>query len=294
MKKVISTLLILALLILLAACNESNEKTNSQPNTNSDTNSQVEVENEQLIGRLKNYSDFRFELSKRINFDNYNLDYCSTEHPAKFYNYSRNEETLVPSSVDSFTLTIDDIEFTMPITLGDFVDLGFNIIDDYGNIITDTALYEQDNCGSLKIITPKGNTFSIFTVSKDYTSIFFKDQIVMQISIYMIDSQVDKENFRGDIPRFKEFGNLTNDSLVDDIIATLNEPKRIRYSYTLPNGSYESTSASIDFAFDFSNDLYSGSVTMESRIIVYEEFEKTDYINYFDYSIEPETLVNFN
>ena len=92
MKKVISMLLMLALIILLTACNENNEKTNSQPNTNTDTNSQAEVENEQLIVRLKNYSDFRFELSKRINFDNYNLDYCSTEHPLKSYNYTRNEK----------------------------------------------------------------------------------------------------------------------------------------------------------------------------------------------------------
>ena len=103
MKKLTVFILVFAMLICLAGCNETTTS---------------EQETDQKIGRIISYDDFTREMSKKINLDNYEISVNET-NGGLWYNIKT--ENTISYKESNYEITVDDITFSLPIKVSDLL-----------------------------------------------------------------------------------------------------------------------------------------------------------------------------
>ena len=203
MKKLTAFILVFAMTICLAGCNET--ATNKQ-------------EKDKKIGRIISYDDFTREMSKKINLDKYEISTNET-NGGLWYNI-KNKNT-ISYKESNYEITVDDITFTMPIKLCDLLDKGFTLEED---IVREDVLEWGGD-----LITPKGNKFSVFALNfyGDSTNVY--DCYVTQVCFDCVDSPYDTYMGVSSLnPEIEMMGGITKTATIDDVISLLGEPSRMR------------------------------------------------------------------
>ncbi len=241
----------------------------------------------ELIGRIITYDDFLNEITKRIDLNEYTLEETSSEH-SQNYTYTSKTDCEIEEVNSNFEMEIDGIKFSLPITTEEFVGLGFEL--SYIDTDSETVDLNTDiDFKAFNATSPKGNTFSVFSASKDGSMTPIKDSIVMQVSFYEENFNYGDED-QSDTVEIKFFGNITEKSSVDSIIKELKTPRQIDFLTTQYKD--QSTSTKMRFDFHFSNEIYLGSFTVTTNPVKDESIESTSYISYFSYLIDYESIKN--
>ena len=243
----------------------------------------------ELIGRIVTYEDFLTEITKRINLEDYNCTSTDNNYIVE-RNYTCKIGREIAPAENNFQVQIDGIEFTLPITIKEFVALGFEIISMYGaGNVADLPAYARS--ASLRIKTPTGNTFDIYAISADYSVIPFGDLPIIQVSCdFYGDSIKYNSGEREDAPDIRFFENITGKSTVDSILKELKDPQIIYFLQSLDNDITRSTM--LQFVFYFSNEKYNGSVCINTYAVLDESIAQTSYVTSISYGITYESLKN--
>ncbi len=221
MKKLIAFILVLAITVCLAGCNE----------TATSSGAESEQETNKKIGRIISYDDFTREMSKKINLDNYEI---STKEIYGELWYDIKFENTISYKKSNYEITVDNITFTMPIKLSDLLDKGFTLEED---IVRKDVLEWGDH-----LITPKGNKFSVFALNfyGDSTNVY--DCYATQVCFDCVDSPYDTYMGVSSLnPEFEIMGSITKTATIDDVVSLLGEPSRMRVKAVdleSPNNDY--------------------------------------------------------
>ncbi|MBR6682458.1 MAG: hypothetical protein IKL40_05695, partial [Clostridia bacterium] len=194
----------------------------------------VDVSNK--INRILDYNDFKRELSKKLNLDDYRDivegDYGDTRN----YIYTLKKSSKGEYNEAKYTVKIDGISITLPIKVSDLIAKGFR----------------PDESDPLKsaFFTPQGNKFRTYTMnyggSKD-----FNGRYVTQISFSCYEKKlIYQEGISPTRPDFEFVGRLNKDSTIDDMITSLGAPEKIYVSFT-DTGSYKN--AYLQFCYNISS-----------------------------------------
>ncbi len=241
----------------------------------------------ELIGRIITYDDFLNEITKRIDLNEYTLENTSSKYTQN-YIYTSKTDCEIEEVNSNFEIEIDGIKFSLPMTTEEFVALGFELsyIDSDSEAVD---LNTNIDFKAFNATSPKGNTFSIFSASKDGSMTPINDSIVMQVSFYEENFNYG-DKYQSDAVEIKFFENITEKSSIDSIIKELKVPRQIDFSTTQYKD--QSTSTKIRFDFHFSNETYLGTFTVTSNPVKDESIESTSYISYFCYLIDYESIKN--
>ncbi len=242
----------------------------------------------ELIGRIITYEDFLNEFTKRVNLDEYDLEY-NKYTSTNDYIYTSKTDCEIKSNKSNFQVVADGIKFTLPLTVQEFVDLGFDLryFDTKKNVNSNT----KKNTCILEVITPEGNTFEIFAVSKNNSSVPIRDLIIMQVSCSFYDGNYQYgKGERDNSPKISFFKNVNEKATVDSIIRELKTPRVINFAETKYNG--ETTITHLQLSFNFSNDDYDGSMTVTMHPVKDKKIERTSYVFSYSYLIDYDSIVD--
>lgn len=189
------------------------------------------------IGKIIDYNDFKRELSKKINLDDYLCIKRDSYGDSKTtrYVYNLNKGSKLESDASNYTVKIDGISITLPIKVSDLIAKGFR----------------PDESDPLKsaFFTPQGNKFRTYTMNYGGSN-DFNGRYVTQISFSCYEkSQIYLEGISPTRPDFEFIGGLNKDSTIDDLISSLGAPQTINVSFT-DTGSYKN--AYIQFVYNIS------------------------------------------
>ena len=285
MKKIISFILLILLTFALAGCSIKN--ISKFEDKTEETTKEIP---EKQIGRIITHENFLTEFNKRVNLQDYDLEFTDYGHILN-YVYSSKTDCEIKQSKSNFQVEIDGITVTLPLTVNEFVDLGFELISMDNNIDAPVNLSTTERSASFDVKTPRGNTFSIYTISKDYTPVPLKDLIVMQISCDFYEDTLNYgEGERYDAPDINFFKNINGKSTVDSIIKELKTPRVIIFTQSLYNG--KTTLADLQLTFDFSNQKYNGDICITAHTVLDENIKQTSYVSFLSYRIDYESIKN--
>lgn len=274
--KKLAIILSLAVVAVLVACHNETKSTRHTE--------------KELIGRIITHDDFLVEITKRIDLDDYMLEEAYYEN-SQDYVYTSKADCEIKKAKSNFAIEVDGIKFNLPITMKEFVDLGFKL--SYIDVDTDSSvnLNTYINSQVFNVTSPKGNTFSIYSVSKNGNAIPIKDSLVMQVSCgFYKDTFNYGEGERSDAPEIKFFKNVTGKSSIDGILKELKTPSQISFSASQYKG--ETTLTTMQFDFSFSNETYTGSLTVTTKPVRDGTIKRTSYITDFSYLIDYESIKN--
>lgn len=284
MKKVISFVLLISLILAITGC--VTQDTGKNEDKNEETNKEIPKEQ---IGRMITHEDFLTEFTKRVDLNEYDLEF--TDYNDVFdYNYTSKTDCEIEKSTENFQVEIDGIKVTLPLTIEEFVDLGFELIS-MNHADAPVNLSSVSRSALFNVKTPKGNTFSIYAISKNYTPVRLKNLIVMQIScdFYKGTTKYGKGE-RYDAPDITFFQNISGKSTVDSIIEELKTPRVIHFTQVLSNN--KTTLVDLQLTFNFSNPTYSGDICITTHTILDESIEQTSYVSSLSYLIDYESIKN--
>lgn len=271
MKKIFSIFLIFVLTFSIIGC--SDEKT-KKDNT---------------IGRIVDVESFEKEIQKQINLKDYNLEVGDYTHN-QTYNYTSKEEKFIKNSKDNFKISVDGIEFYLPITLEEFVSLGFKLSHSNGTPFAENDMNTEDRNGFFTVTTPKGNTFDIYCISKDNKPTAYKNLIVIQFNCGFYKGTLKYGvGERNNAPKIKLFKNLTQKATVSEIVTLLGSPNKFNFG-VVQNKDGKNSLSHIQFNYQFKNEKYSGSIEISCSEILDTKIERTDFITNFSYRIDPESF----
>lgn len=283
MKKQLLCILSILLVFSLAACTAKKPVEEEKEPVKLPTIK--EESDEKRIGRIITYADFQAEMPKRVNLDNYTLESTKYETISS-YTYTSNCE--IRKSKRNFEVTIDGIKVTMPSTVQELLDLGFEAVSQ-NNTDAPVDLSSYARTVSLKMKTPKGNTFSVYATSKDNSLTPLNNLIVMQISCDFYDGNITYGvGERSDAPEIKFFKNVDNKATVDSILKELKRPQTIHFSETTYRG--KTTLSTMQLNFMFSNQDYDGSLSITMEAVHDETIERTSYVLSFSYLIDYDSI----
>lgn len=267
MKRIVIFMLSVLLIFTLVACFAGNTPEETEP-----------------IGRIITHEDFINEMSKRINLDDYDLQF--TDYGTFLdYEYTSKTESEIARLESNFRVKVDGISFTMPLTVKEFVDLGFEIQPVNG----EADLPAIARSATLEVKTPEGNTFSVYAISADYSRIPFEDLTVMQISCNFYEgSNKFNSGERKDAPNIQFFENINGEATVDSILKELKVPQFIKFGPSWDGG--ETTSSRLYMTFRFSNEQYNGDISITIYAVLDEKLDRTSYVTDLSYRIDYESL----
>lgn len=243
----------------------------------------------ELVGRILNYDDFVTEIPKRVDIENYKLTGDKSERNGS-YSYVAKTPCEIESKESNFSIEVDEIKFTLPMTVGDFVDLGFELSyispDKAGKAVNLNSYIYSDG---FTVTTPKGNTFEIYATSPNRATISTKNAIIMQVSCNFYEGNLTYGvGERKNAPKMKFFKNITETSSLDGILKELKTPNQIHFSYSQMDGI--TTYTSMQLEFNFSDENHIGGIFISLASVRDTSIERTSYITDFSYRIDPETL----
>ena len=283
MKKIISFVLLISLVFALIGCSvkDTSEFEDKTKETTEETP-------EKQIGRIITHEDFLTEFTKRVDLNDYNLKFTDHDYILE-YDYSSKTDCEITQSEKNFQVDIDGVKVTLPLTVKEFMDLGFELIS-MNKVDAPVNLSGVGSNALFDVKTPKGNTFSIFAISKDSTPVNLQNLIVMQISCgFYGDTIKYGEGERDDAPEIVFFNNVNDKSTVDGIVKELKTPQAIKFSQTLYNG--KTTLALLKLTFAFSNQKYTGDIHITAHTILDESINRTSYVTTLSYRIDYECII---
>lgn len=280
MKKTLGWLVLIALLLLTSAC--------SAPQTPPDAAVDVPPQSEpELIGRMVTCEDFLAEFPKRVSLDDYNVE-SSDDGSLRSYVYTAKTDCEIEAAPHNFRVEIDGISLTLPLTVRELTERGFALtekIGEEGPVDLSTAV----RSGTFRVQTPRGNTFTIYAISKDYLPTSPEELIVMQVSCEFYQESIRYgEGERDDAPDITFFQNVSGDSTVDGIVRELKTPREIRFTQALSNGV--TTLSDLQLTFWFSNETHWGNLDVIAHAVRDEAVERTSYVSSLSYWIDYESI----
>ena len=289
MKKHLLSVLAILLVLSLAACSvrkPSEEEIVKNP-TAAKKPTIKEEPAEKRIGRIVTYADFLAELPKRIDLDNYDLESNKFDSGAS-YTYTAKTDQEIRNSNRNFEVTVDGIKITMPSTVQELLDMGFEAASLVGTGES-VDLSAQVRSTSLNMKTPEGNTFRIYATSRDNSPIPLWELTVIQISCEFYDGNINYGvGERSDAPQIKFFKNVDEKATVASILRELKKPQTIYFSETTYRG--ETTLSTMQLTFHFSNQDYAGSIVATTEAVKDETVERTSYVTNYSYRIDPDSI----
>ena len=278
MKKMLSFVLLISFVFALVGC--SFKDTSEFGDKINETTEEIP---EKQIGRIITHEDFLTEFSKRVDLNDYNLEFTDHDYNLK-YEYFSKKDCEITQSEKNFQIDIDGIKVTLPLTVQEFIDLGFELLS--MNALSAPVNFSATVRDALfDVKTPKGNTFSIFAISEGNIPVCIENLIVMQISCgFYEDSIKYGEGERDDAPNIVFFNNVNEKSTIDDIVKELKTPQTIRFSQSLYNG--KTTLAFIKLTFAFSNQKFNGDICITAHSILDEKLNRTSYVTTLSYRID--------
>ena len=267
MKKAIVFVLVIVLAFSLAACGDEPE----------------------LIGRILTHDDFVAEISKRLDLADYNVDDGSVNDYLTAYSYVPKTPCELEKSDDNFSIEVDGIKFNLPMTVGDFVDLGFEISHINPEETQPVNLNSNIYSAGFTATTPKGNTFHIFATTAGEFTLPIKDTTILSIDCcFYKDTLIYGVGERDDAPEIKFFKNITQTASIDSILKELKTPNWIGFRSSEFDGVV--TDADIQIDFRFSNENYAGYFCISLQSVTDTSIERTSFVTDFSYRLDPETL----
>ncbi len=288
MKKKIGLILMILLVFAFTGCNAQDSiRIEDKEGSIEET---VEDSAEKQIGRIITHEDFLAEIPKRVDLGNYDVEFTDYGNILK-YVYTSEKDCEIKQSKKNFQVEIDGITVTLPSTVNEFVDLGFELISMNGGINAPEDLSVTETSALFEVMTLRGNTFQIYAVSKENTATPLKDLIVMQISCDFYEGNVKYgEGERYDAPNINFFGNINGKSTVDSILKELKTPQGIYFTQSLYNG--KTTLVDLQLDFDFLNQKYKGSIVITTHTVLDENIKQTSYVTSISYRIDYESIKN--
>lgn len=275
MKKLLILILSVILLLTFAACSDSE-------NTDTNSSSDVTSSESKLEGRIITYDDFLTEISKHINLEEYALDdgnYGSTH----LYNYTSLKNCEIENKQSNFEVVIDDVKITLPMTVQELVNLGFNVT--YFDSDTKLDLNATESDCTFTVTTPKNNTFLIHTKAKNGEEAPIKDLVIKSLACDFYDSEPQYgKNERKDTPKINFLENLNHGSTFESILTELKTPREIIFSETKEEG--KTILSATQLVFYFSNEQYNGSLTATVYPVKDADIDRTSFVFYYTYLID--------
>lgn len=210
--------------------------------------SSIAQNNYNKIGNISDYETFQTEMSKRINFDDYNLSVESQESTYD-YTYTLIGEDELLDSDSNFDLTIENDEFTLPTLLSDMLYAGWEITQVNFSPVYEADLEAYYSSASVILKNKDYKTLDVFVISpfKD-SAVKIQDCIVKQVNCSYYTAGSYKDSSVADVTFF---GDITDDSSLDDIIASLGNPENIHYMCCYYNG--QATLSILQLTYRFSD-----------------------------------------
>lgn len=242
----------------------------------------------QVIGKITDFDTFSTELSKKIDLDKYDLtvDTYHSISDSYDYTYVLKEKSYLTEDSSNYQFTIEDTKLTLLTTVGMFLEenpewsisvIGFEEVYNPSlnqDLSGDRIIFENDY----------GKQFVTYAMNPNGQG-KLKDAIIKQVSFEYDDgSPIGTKATNSNTANVKMFGNITNDSSLDDIITELGYPEKIYYSMSVYNG--EVTISMLQLDYSFKSETKSGSVTFTVYPIKSELKTAVDYISSISYLID--------
>ncbi len=182
------------------------------------------------IGRFITPEEFKTEISKKLNLDDYSLeirDYSDTYNDG--YNathvYTLKEDKDLSYQPSNYEVTIDGISFSLPIKVSDLIAKGFRVKQKH---FTDSVL-----AGGAEFESPEGNTFDTYIMNFYHNSTTFNNCYVTQILVdFYANTLKYQEGIRYTAPELDILYGINKNSTLDDIISRLGAPNTMHVYYT--------------------------------------------------------------
>lgn len=185
------------------------------------------------IGKILDYNDFVRETSKRIDLENYNLtsgsdgDLSGDGYSSAVYTYDIKTEKSISHKVSNYEVTVDDITFTLPIKVSDFLSLGFTI--------KEKVFDRPSSSGGALFCSPSGKSFDTYIMNFYGDSTDFNSCYITQVCFSAYDRSTPDLLISPTRPNFEILEGINKDSTFDDVISRLGEPNTIMlYTYSYP------------------------------------------------------------
>ena len=272
MKKFLSCMLVATMIFSMCACSEGTDETNTKKSSSS-TKPQVSMD------RIVDYESFETELSKYIDFSKYDCTKSGSN-----YEYTHQDDKKLPDNKANYELVIDGTKIRIPLTVKEFVDSGWEIVDnpdlsvDYTKSVTN--YFENSNGKQVKVyVTPP----------EDYSSIKLGDSYASQFSFYYYNG--NDKNYQ--CPDVRLFDSITSQSSLNDIISKLGEPTNMYI--TVKNTGAKTVPHNIQLIYHFGDEdiattsktdgYIDGHIVFNIKPITDETDDKYDYITSIIYYV---------
>ncbi|MBR2921949.1 MAG: hypothetical protein IKC10_01365 [Alphaproteobacteria bacterium] len=241
---------------------------------------------EEKIGSITDHETFKTEMSKRIDLSKYVFKHRSASATLDSYRYELQKEQELKPSKSNFEVIIDGTKITLPITVEDLLNKGFDIIEIDSEPVYFLDVESDLSFGALKVMSPKGNIFSAFAINpgENYQG-KMKDCLVTQVDSFFYEDEY--EFITNSVPldaEIKYFKKISMDSSLDDIIKELGYPSLMDYSTAEYKG--EITISTLQMRYNFSNKEYNGHTFITLETYKKEDGAKENRIQAIAYSIE--------
>ncbi len=190
------------------------------------------VDNKNKIGRIVDNESFLHEMSKLVNFDNYNFSMEMTN-----YVYDHKNPKKLENKPSNYEVKIDGVNITFPIRVKDLTAQGFEPVRyDFG-------------IGGFK--TKQGNEFSVYCMDFKHDAKTKEDYFVTQVDFYADALSGKSGMVNPTLPDFCLFEDINKDITIDEFIKKLGEPHKI-YQQTYEDTSIELRQSLVTFYYYFS------------------------------------------
>ena len=277
MKKLLCVILAISCFFSLVSCSHITDN-------NNDTSSAL-TSPEEKIGLIADYETFKTEILKHIDLSKYAFTHESPSATLNTYKYELEEQKL-KSAKSNFETEIDGTKITLPITIEELLNKGFDITEINFEPVYYLDLESKLSFGSLKVVSKNGNNFLAFAINpgENYQG-KMKDCLITQIEVSFYENGLDFETDGAPlVPQIKFFKNITKDSSLDEIIDELGYPSLIDYSTAEYNG--EITLSTMQLRYNFSNKEYNGYTCITIETFKNQAGVKKNLINSIAYAIE--------
>lgn len=266
MKKLLCIILLISCCLSLVSCSNINDS--------------------EKIGLITDYETFKTEMSRRIDLSKYIFTQESPSATLNSYRYELENEQMLKAAKSNFKVKIDGTEISMPITVENLIEKGFDITEINFEPVYYLDLESNLSQGSLKLVTPKGNNIVVYAINPgENRQGKMKDCLVTQVGVSFYENGLDFETDNAPlVPEIKYFKNISKDSSLDDIIKELGYPSTIDYSTAEYKG--EITLSTMQLRYDFSNKEYSGYTYITVETFKNQSGVKKNLIDSIAYGIE--------
>lgn len=188
------------------------------------------VDTGNTIGRIITREDFKREISKKVNLDDYSLEikdesyYYNDGYNAKHI-YTLKEDKNLSYTPENYEITVDGITFSLPIKVSDFIDLGFEI--------TEKQFSSDSLMGGISFKTPKGKTLETFVMNFYHNSTNLYNCYITQLDVMFYEHKlIYGEGISYSVPEIDMLHGINKNSTLDDIISRLGTPNKMYVYYT--------------------------------------------------------------